>query len=303
MIHQPPIVRSLSPGNPFNLPTRPSMTDFEVLEPANPTGNRMRNLCGLVLVWSCLSWTATPLFAQPPQRESRGASGVESSSPVTAPQRSVDRERPRLPLTVDAPELDEVRRKEIDGYVSRHLPGVSRMLRVLERRVPPMFDRAMESLNRDIHRLQTLEKRDAEGFAIALERWKTRNLIDLQVAQIALRPDALRPDELENRRRELSRLVERQEELRRQQLELEIQRTKTRLARMESQLQRAESEAGLITERTTAELLNRARRLKQRAGEKNGGAAASPDRPAIGNQSSEAPVVPEDGKSAGQDQP
>lgn len=159
--------------------------------------------------------------------------------------------------------LDDARRAELQAFVLEHQPGVARMLRMLERRVPAGYQRAIESLNRDVQRLQALEKRDPELHELALGRWKVRSSIDLLLAEMALRSDSGSAEKRDAQMAQLRELVQKQEDFRRRQLRLELTRTRNRL---EQQLHRSETQEVELVDRTLNELMGRVKRMKRETG-------------------------------------
>ena len=77
---------------------------------------------------------------------------------------------------------------KVEAFVRLHQPQLAELLEHLKQRGTKQYTPAVRDLNRAIQRIQNLEKRDAELYAIELELWKIRSQLRLQAAKIAAKP-------------------------------------------------------------------------------------------------------------------
>jgi hypothetical protein len=173
--------------------------------------------------------------------------------------------------------ISDSRKDELIKFVTEHQPGVARMLNTLERRAPVQYQKALTALDRDVRRLETLQKRDPEGYELGLNRWKNRSAIDLTLAKMALRAEPVSASDKQAQLDRLRQLVERREELRIAQARLDFARARSRADRLQKQMVLLQSEKAEGIQRGVDDLVNRA--AKMRRGRSGDAGANKTDKP------------------------
>ena len=187
------------------------------------------------------------------------AAGAQSLAPVVE---VVAQERSQSRDTRQSPVIDESRRKELLKFVNEHQAGVARLLRVLEQRNPQQYQRSLESLDRDVRRLENAKNRDQGLYDLGLKRWKNSSAIELMLAGIAMRGESVSDEARQVQMRRLKQLIEVREELRAQQLKMEIARLQARVGKLEEQLVVSDADRKQTVEKSAIDMLNRAKRRR-----------------------------------------
>lgn len=247
-------------------------------------GNRFRLIRGsglpcraaLLLIMVC-SWSGSLASGQGRSGDAgaQGGFGQAESAPQDSGLSAAEPRRgsPRMQV----PRISDERRAELLEFARQHQPMVARLLSRLERAPGNGFDVAIQSLDRDVRRIQMLEQRDPEMYGLALERWKSRSAINVMVARLSAGGDSRNEGADEEVRGRLAELVRKDEELKLKQMRLEQARVRARLERLEESIRRAEQAGPDHVEREVRELLDRANRNGGRGRRDRGG---SPDPPA-----------------------
>ena len=118
-------------------------------------------------------------------------------------------------------------------FVEQHQPSLVKLLKYMKRKQPQQYEQALKELTRVKQRLNSLEKRDTESYAIELELWQVRSKLRMLVAEI-LASDKDAQDKLRN---QLHALVEKEIDLDLARLQLEQKRVEQRLSSVQSQLE------------------------------------------------------------------
>lgn len=193
---------------------------------------------------------------------------VQAQDPAIAPVLKVPDDPVRVPERVQARDarqpavIDDDRKAALLVFANEHQPGVARLLNVLERRNPQEYQRALESLDRDVRRLENLKKRNADLYELGLKRWKNSSAIELLLANIALFSERSDEQTRQGQMRRLRQLVVAREELRAQQLTMDIGQLQGHMERLEKQLAASETDRRQTVEKSMTNLMNRAKRMR-----------------------------------------
>ncbi len=117
-------------------------------------------------------------------------------------------------------------------FVEKHQPELLKLLKFMKKRQPQQYEQALKELSRAKQRLISLEKRDAESYAIELELWQVRSELRMLVAEILASPK----DTQAKLRNQLHLLVEKEHDLDTARLQLEQKRFELRLSNVNTQL-------------------------------------------------------------------
>lgn len=117
-------------------------------------------------------------------------------------------------------------------FVEEHQPSLVKLLKYMKKKQPHQYEQALKELSRVKQRLNSLEKRDSESYAIELELWQVRSKLRMLVAEIL----ASDKDSHEKLRTQLHALVEKEIDLDTARLRLEQKRVEQKLASVQTQL-------------------------------------------------------------------
>ncbi len=139
-------------------------------------------------------------------------------------------------------------------FVELHQPALVKLLKYMKKKQPQQYEQALRELTRVKQRLNSLEKRDAESYAIELELWQVRSKLRMLVAEI-LASDKSSQEKL---RGQLHGLVEKEIDLDLARLQLEQQRIEQRLSSVQSQLNERTSDRAATLSKAIKTWENRA---------------------------------------------
>ena len=171
------------------------------------------------------------------------ASSVADICSAIAPDDSLDRIGPLAQATPEinggvsdatktaSTQFDE---QPLLEFVEQHQPSLVKLLKYMKRKQPQQYEQALKELTRVKQRLNSLEKRDTESYAIELELWQVRSKLRMLVAEI-LASDKNSQDKL---RTQLRALVEKEIDLDLARLQLEQKRVEQRLSSVQSPARR-----------------------------------------------------------------
>lgn len=126
---------------------------------------------------------------------------------------------------------DEIaaRNEVLYQFVDEHHPSLRRLLKLLERKHPDQFRKAIRTLSKQYDRLAKTREKDPERYEIALELWKIRSRIEYVSAQLTV-------ENTEEIEQSLRKLLSREWDHVVQMRELEIRRSEARLAKLNKEL-------------------------------------------------------------------
>ncbi len=139
-------------------------------------------------------------------------------------------------------------------FVELHQPALVKLLKYMKKKQPQQYEQALRELTRVKQRLNSLEKRDAESYAIELELWQVRSKLRMLVAEI-LASDKSSQEKL---RGQLHGLVEKEIDLDLARLQLEQRRIEQRLSSVQSQLDERTSDRAATLSKAIKTWENRA---------------------------------------------
>jgi hypothetical protein len=132
----------------------------------------------------------------------------------------------------EKPEPSQINRKHERAaldFVAQHHSELSDLLGHLKSAQPKKYQQAIDELWRTNERLTTLQKRDADRYALELELWKTKSRIQVLAARLTMSKDP-------GLEEELLKLFQSQSKLQLEQLEADAKVAKQRLDKLQTQL-------------------------------------------------------------------
>jgi hypothetical protein len=183
----------------------------------------------LALVLTMLSLSVTSLATEP-EKGLLARSSLNRIGPLAqVSKEDAEVERAKSAKSESEGTIDEAPLLE---FVEKHQPELLKLLKFMKKKQPQQYGQAMKELSRVKQRLNTVEKRDAESYAIELELWQVRSQLRMLVAEILVSDKAAQ----EKLRKQLHALAEKEIDLDSARLQLELKRVEQRLASLQSQL-------------------------------------------------------------------
>ena len=142
-------------------------------------------------------------------------------------QNNVVDKKPARPL------VSNERRTELTQFVEAHHPELQPLLNSLRENRPSYYESALQTLDRQVEKLQKLQRKSPERYEKSLGQWIAKSKIKLLSAQLATKQTA---DEKIAIREKLKQLIEKQHDLRVEQLAEDIAQTKSRLEQYETKM-------------------------------------------------------------------
>lgn len=127
------------------------------------------------------------------------------------------------------PEEIAARNKVLYQFVDEQHPKLRQLLKLLEKKRPEEFQKAMRTLSGQYDRLARIEARDPERYEIAIEQWKVRSRIKYVSAQLTV-------ENTEEIEQSLRKLLKQDWDLVIRMRKLEIRRQEAKLAEMRENL-------------------------------------------------------------------
>ena len=154
--------------------------------------------------------------------------------------------------------VTQSRRAELMEFITLHHPEIKPLLNSLQKKRKKQYESAIQTLDQEIKRLQSLEKRAPEKYKKSLEQWVLRSKVKLLSAQLAIKKTNAEKTAVQNR---IKAIIEKQQDLRVEQLAAEIARIKKRLAKYESQLKNTVTNRKSEVERQLEDIVANSKRI------------------------------------------
>lgn len=149
------------------------------------------------------------------------------------------------------------RTAEIFRFIRKQIPELEEPLKALRRKNPDQFSQAMQSLNDSYERLQNLKKSGNEtAYKRALENWTFNATIQMLTAQLSVEPTG-------RLKRELQRVLKKQNAARLHYLISERDRLNERLEQLNQSIERMERDRDDNLQRRFESIIRAAERKRR----------------------------------------